>query len=76
MMSDKLKPCPFCGSKAKLETGEESNGLGLSWHKTYDVICSKRSCICHPDCPKIFTDKNKAIEAWNRRADNGKMHRM
>lgn len=58
-----LKSCPFCGGKARMFV----NG-GVR------VICSK----CHVGT-MILTDNmeyesnavEKAIEAWNRRTDNG-----
>lgn len=58
-----LKPCPFCGGKARLFV----NG-GVR------VLCSK--CYART---KILTDEleyssnavEAVIEAWNRRADNG-----
>lgn len=58
-----LKPCPFCGGKARLFV----NG-GVR------VICPK----CYAST-RILTDEMEyesnavetVIEAWNRRADNG-----
>lgn len=58
-----LKPCPFCGGKARLFV---SDGVR--------VICSK----CYAST-MILTDnmehESNAVEtvtaAWNRRADNG-----
>ena len=58
-----LKPCPFCGSEARLFV----NG-GVR------VICRK----CDAST-KVLTDEmqystnavESVIEAWNRRADNG-----
>ena len=50
--------------------GMALSGLGEKWHKIYDVICENVDCICHPDCPKVFADKEEAIEAWNRRVGN------
>ena len=62
-----LKPCPFCGdawiyvSDGSYTSGYESFG--------YKVECRcKGSFMAMPW--KIT--KEKAIEAWNRRVDNGK----
>lgn len=70
-MHQEILSCPYCGSKAKLETGSKSNGLGEEWHKTYDIICENILCIAHPDCPKVYEDKQECIEAWNRRVRRG-----
>jgi Lar family restriction alleviation protein len=47
-----LKPCPFCGAPAQ---HKELNGR-------YAVECTKK-CVG----TRIFNDKEKPIEAWNRR---------
>ena len=49
-----LKPCPFCGGKAKL-FGTESNGI-------FYVKCLE----C--DVDSNFDTDEEAIAAWNRRA--------
>ncbi len=56
-MSDKLKPCPFCGGKAKLSNIGAQAGL---------------FCVKCDDCwaKSIFVDSHKqeeAIKAWNTR---------
>ena len=57
-----LKPCPFCGGEAILQE------TGSSW---CNVICDKcgamTKCILN-NCE--YSSKDKAIEAWNRRAGN------
>lgn len=58
-MMDELKPCPFCGSPAEL-TGE----CDMVW-----VRCSNEDCWCQ--MVTRFDEPDEAIEAWNRRADNG-----
>ena len=50
-----LKPCPFCGSFARL-TGK--------WCKKYWVRCAYDKCNA-----SVYADtEEKAIEYWNRRA--------
>ena len=54
---DKLKPCPFCGSNAKLMGGPMA-------HETYSVWCTGVGRH-HMD---YGFDKDTAIAAWNTRA--------
>lgn len=51
-----LKPCPFCGAEAELKE-----------------ITGRWTAKCTKECvgTRIFKDKQKAVEVWNRRADNG-----
>ena len=56
-----LKPCPFCGGEAVFDT--VSNGAG---NPRGFVRCKNRCCeMCW------VLNKNEAIEAWNRRAEDG-----
>ena len=52
-MSDKLKPCPFCGGEAIIEGCDDT---------LWSVICKK--CAASIDYNET---KQEAIEAWNRR---------
>lgn len=52
-----LKPCPFCGGEAKVQS--------FSHDRT--VYCTD----CNARVQKFFPTREEAIEAWNRRADNG-----
>lgn len=60
-MPNELKPCPFCGGEA--ETTEV-----FLYGKTagYVICCNKCSCEL-----KMYSSKQNAEKAWNRRADNG-----
>jgi len=51
-MSDKLKPCPFCGGEAEAR---------YLYCRPY-IICSK----CHAQIP-CHNTYPKAVEAWNTR---------
>jgi Lar family restriction alleviation protein len=66
-----LKPCPFCGEKAK---------ICATTTKTYPKNHGQHWCYCEKcgATGQSFSDFEddgssvfKAIEAWNRRDDNG-----
>ena len=59
-----LKPCPFCGDdKIKVMMRNPWHGENI----TYYVICY------HCGSRTALHDENqRAIEAWNRRAEDGK----
>ena len=58
-----LKPCPFCGCKAFCTNDLPTYGCDVM----YRVVCED----CNISTPLKWT-KEKAIEAWNRRAEDGK----
>lgn len=62
-MSEKLKPCPFCGGEAIAKKDADKNRY--NWY----VTCSYATwdCPCMPSTGYYDTKKH-AIEAWNRRA--------
>ena len=64
-MSEELKPCPFCGSEAKVLTMEYG---GCNY---YGVFCidDMDSKFQHGHCIDNFSSKQEAIDAWNSRAD-------
>jgi len=55
-MSEKLKPCPFCGEKDEIRHGDRR---GTRWAMMY---CDE----CGATGPDAETDAD-AITAWNRR---------
>ena len=54
-MSDKLKPCPFCGEEAILS--ETNNNKAF-------VMC----CNCYAQTG-VFYKESMAMDAWNRRVE-------
>ena len=69
-----LKPCPFCGGNDLFV--EESPAMVCGNHMWYIVhSASSKDCVLvngfgeFITAPK-FTTKEKAIEAWNRRAND------
>lgn len=75
----KLKPCPFCGEKARIRVWERSRDtytlnpdryITIKLPSKYLVECSNKQCnACQPRT-KYFYTKKKAIEAWNGRIEN------
>ena len=60
-MSEKLKPCPFCGGQVKLV---------VDFPQTKDPVY----CFECEDCGALvymddLIDKDKSIEAWNKRSN-------
>lgn len=56
-----LKPCPFCGGKNAWVAENRMDDLFIG----YNVHCN--GCGVETNYTK---DKDKAIESWNRRAEN------
>ena len=61
-MSEKLKPCPFCGSEAEMKI-ETHTPTGFD----YTPRCKNPSCAGR--LAKKWHNEKNAIEAWNRRAE-------
>ena len=64
-MNDKLKPCPFCGSEAKLSDLDLDE---VEWGHPYYVTCTK--CLAKIESP-VYGEKGSdiVVENWNRRAE-------
>mgnify|MGYP003290326281 CR=1 FL=1 len=60
----RVKSCPFCGSEPIL--AQRLKG------KCYEVYCGNfNGCPVTP-CTRLFDTEEEAIEAWDRRAEDGK----
>lgn len=56
---DKLKACPFCGSKAEAFMDE-------GWYWEWTVCCQNEDCIAN-SIVMHYESREECIEAWNRR---------
>lgn len=64
-----LKPCPFCGGEATISSVPEG-----TWDK-FIPHCKSVGCLAFYigfSDEGLYGTKEKAIEAWNRRVDDGK----
>lgn len=64
-MSEKLKPCPFCGAKED----DEDEPLVCFWISgidDYQICCDK----CGANTGWFGRNMEEAVEAWNRRAED------
>ena len=60
-----LKPCPFCGGRASVRR------IPGKIYDLYNVYCMNEDCFIEPSTHHYYC-KEEAIEAWNRRADDGR----
>lgn len=72
MMTEQLKPCPFCGGDAQCgwrETGDDGGGEGFVECLNCPVdMCSEFVSWIHNDEKKRQESTMEAIHAWNTRA--------
>ena len=63
-----LKPCPFCGGEAKTHVCAELDNevLKIIYGDKIGVHCGKCGIATLP-----FTTEAEAIDAWNRRTEDG-----
>ena len=59
-----LKPCPFCGGRARINTGEFCTGTEKVI-KTYGAYCIKCSARIG-----MHYSESDACNEWNRRAND------
>lgn len=64
-----LKPCPFCGGEAMLITSPHIGIVYIQCKSCTAMVGRKRKIVSSMIGREFFTNKEKAIAAWNRRAD-------
>jgi Lar family restriction alleviation protein len=62
MTNEKLKPCPFCGCKAKILHIPCMDNVDV-----FQIFC--KECMA---MVKAFKNLAEAVEAWNRRVNDGR----
>lgn len=73
----KLKPCPFCGGTKIFVGSVAETELMDKYDENYDLYNSQFQAVCDYDAggcgasSGYYKSKATAVEAWNRRADNG-----
>jgi hypothetical protein len=63
-----LKPCPFCGGEAKMQSDIRYPRPNCTMTRAFEVVCQNHDCIIGFVDERYYTSKKKAAEAWNRRA--------
>ena len=66
-----LKPCPFCGGEAMLIANPSIGIVYIQCQSCTAMVGRKRKIISSIIGKEFFENKQEAIEAWNRRADDG-----
>jgi hypothetical protein len=66
MMSEELKPCPFCGSKGRL-LDEADYRYDKLPRKNYSVGCTNEKCLVFVTDMDLIGSKEECIKLWNSR---------
>ena len=62
-MSEELKPCPFCGGEARIDSTPYGSKVRIYW-----VLCED----CGAEDGSILDSQKEAKKSWNTRADTEK----
>jgi hypothetical protein len=78
---DKLKPCPFCGGGADYDAcnvliriGCKTRGYHRAWNGVITSVPHGEPVSAPDSACLLYYDRDaneKAVAAWNRRAENG-----
>ena len=67
-----MKPCPFCGGEAMLIANPSIGIVYIQCQSCTAMVGRKRKIISSMIGKEFFANKQEEIEAWNRRADDGR----
>lgn len=67
----KLRECPFCGGKAMLINVPSIGIVYIQCGSCTAAVGRRRRSVSTMIGREFFTNKKEAIEAWNRRHDDG-----
>jgi len=62
-----IKPCPFCGGEAEMDTTTKIIKGGKARHEIFWVKCSE----CGARVPRYNRTAEEAIKIWNTRVSDG-----
>ena len=65
-MAVSVKPCPFCGSEAKIIKKTYYNVIGGSQRAVFQMGCKAKQCKVKPKTSS-FRSEATAIQVWNER---------
>jgi hypothetical protein len=85
-MTEKLRPCPFCGGKARIQVTDDEGNFqdesylenpysGVGYVIIHDISNSTDGCPIATDSDSsqgiyIYTSNEAAIDAWNKRVND------
>ena len=73
MADTKLKPCPFCGGEAVFFNFVDRDPRSVTATPVCQILCTNCKALMGNFVAEdsSFSYKDKATEAWNRRANDG-----
>lgn len=71
-MSNDLKPCPFCGGEAKMQSDIRYPRPECEPKTAFEVVCQNWDCIIGFVDERYYLSEKEAAGAWNRRTKDEK----
>lgn len=66
-MTEELKPCPFCGGPAEIDSIEFRHPDEYGNDITFSVSCQDKGCIGWFTGCEGYGTRDAAVRAWNKR---------